>query len=48
MPKNIFYSDLTFDHDRYFKKGFSFDAPLYVKFFSKCCDGGSIHHRAMI
>ena len=31
MPKNIFFGDVTFDHDKLFTKGFNFGSPLYFK-----------------
>lgn len=31
MPKNIFFGDVTFDHDKLFTKGFSYGTPFYFK-----------------
>jgi hypothetical protein len=38
MPGS-FYSDLTFDHDRKFSKGFLWNRPLYFKFRQNCESG---------
>lgn len=45
MPKNQFFGDMTFDHDRLFTKGYNHTNPLYVKIFTKHGAGVSLLHK---